>query len=154
MVLSAMTQPSQFAPQNDAVQTETQEQDITRPIRGRSRAILLATLAALAIFFISVAADMLLIHDHEPARFTVEISDALSSVIIGLLSYRLFRLQQQRRQYVRHRLEIISDMNHHVRNALQVISLSTYGGDKKEIGVIRESVNRIQWALRELLPKI
>jgi hypothetical protein len=55
---------------------------------------------------------------------------------------------------VRHKVEVIADMNHHVRNALQVISLTTHGNDKEEIGVIRESVNRIQWALRELLPKI
>jgi hypothetical protein len=63
-------------------------------------------------------------------------------------------MQQQRREYVRHKVEVIADMNHHVRNALQIISLTTHGKDKQEIGAIRESVNRIQWALRELLPKI
>jgi hypothetical protein len=119
-----------------------------------SGAVLLAGIAALLIFVISLGADMLLLRDHEPARFTIEISDGISSLVIGLLSYRLFRLQQQRREYVRHKVEVIADMNHHVRNALQVISLTTHGGDKEEIGVIRESVNRIQWALRELLPKI
>lgn len=115
---------------------------------------MLAFLAALAIFIVSVGADIMLLRDHQPARFTIEISDAISSLVIGLLSYRLFRLQQQRREYVRHKVEVIADMNHHVRNALQVISLTTHGNDKDEIGVIRESVNRIQWALRELLPKI
>lgn len=85
---------------------------------------------------------------------TIEISDAISSVVIGALSYRVFRLQQQRRNYVRQKLEVIADMNHHVRNALQVISLSTHGSDQEQITAIRESMNRIQWALRELLPKI
>jgi len=37
---------------------------------------------------------------------------------------------------------------------LQVISLTTHGSSTQEIRTIRESVNRIQWALRELLPKI
>jgi hypothetical protein len=115
---------------------------------------LLAALAALAIFVISVGADKFLLRDYETARLTIEISDGISSLVIGLLSYRLFRLQQQRREYVRHKVEVIADMNHHVRNALQVISLSTHGNGKEEISVIRNSVNRIQWALRELLPKI
>jgi hypothetical protein len=150
-----MTKPSQFASENQDIRPEAQDQN-AKPFPRQSpyRAILLALVAALAIFVVSVGADMLLIHDHEPARFTVEVSDAISSLVIGLLSYRLFRLQDQKREYVRHKLEIIADMNHHVRNALQVISLTTYGNDKEEIGAIRESVNRIQWALRELLPKI
>jgi signal transduction histidine kinase len=121
---------------------------------GRAGAIVLAIIAAIFIFVISVSADVLMLQDHEPARMTVEISDAISSAVIALLSYRLFRLQQQRREYVRHRVEVISDMNHHVRNALQVISLTTHGSSKDEITTIHESVNRIQWALRELLPKI
>lgn len=150
-----MTQPSQHASESHSAQTEPQEQSVSSsPRQTRARAVLLAFLAALAIFIVSVGADIMLLRDHQPARFTIEISDAISSLVIGLLSYRLFRLQQQRREYVRHKVEVIADMNHHVRNALQVISLTTHGNDKDEIGVIRESVNRIQWALRELLPKI
>jgi signal transduction histidine kinase len=109
---------------------------------------------ALLIFIVSTGADFFLLRDREPARFTIELSDAISSGVIGLLSYKLFRLQQQRREYVRRRLEIVADMNHHVRNALQVISLTTQGRDKDELGAIRESMDRIQWALKELLPKI
>ena len=46
-------------------------------------------------------------------------------------------------------------MNHHVRNALQVISLSTFStADQAQIDTIKPSVNRIQWALREILPKM
>jgi hypothetical protein len=117
-------------------------------------AVLLAALSALLIFLVSLGADILMLRDHQPARLTVEISDAISAVVIGLLSYKLFRLQQQRRENVRHRVEVIADMNHHVRNALQVISLTTHGSSTEEIRTIRDSVNRIQWALRELLPKI
>jgi signal transduction histidine kinase len=117
-------------------------------------AICLALIATCLIFFVSSAADLFMFHEHEPARVTIEISDAISSAIIGLLSYQLLRLQQQRREQLRRRVEMISDMNHHVRNALQVISLTTHGHDQQEIKNIRESMNRIQWALRELLPKI
>jgi hypothetical protein len=150
-----MTQPSQSISEIHNGQTDKLEQEQGPSTkRGVYRAILLAFISALLIFVVSVGADMLLLHDHQPARFTIEVSDAISSLVIGLLSYRLFRMQQQRREYVRHKVEVIADMNHHVRNALQIISLTTHGKDKQEIGAIRESVNRIQWALRELLPKI
>jgi uncharacterized protein YabE (DUF348 family) len=117
------------------------------------KAILLAIAAVLFVFLVSSAADLMLLKD-EPARLTIEISDAVSALAIGLLAYQLIRLQQQKRARVRQRLEIIADMNHHVRNALQVISLTTHGHEQSEIVTIRESVNRIQWALKELLPKI
>ena len=121
---------------------------------GVARAVLLAVAAALLVFVVSSAADLVMLKEHEPARLTIEISDAISSVAIGLLGYQLLRLQQQRRERLRQKVEVIADMNHHVRNALQVISLSTHGHDQAEIAAVRESVNRIQWALRELLPKI
>jgi hypothetical protein len=41
-----------------------------------------------------------------------------------------------------------------VRNALEVISLSAYiTRDEEAIGRIMEGVNRIDWALREILPR-
>jgi len=116
--------------------------------------VLLAVLATVLVFSVSSTADLFMFKEHEPARLTIEISDAISSIAIGLLWFQLLRLQQQRREQLRRRIEMIADMNHHVRNALQVISLSTHGRDQQEIANIRESMNRIQWALREVLPKI
>lgn len=115
---------------------------------------MMAVFCAILVFFISSAADLLMLKEHETPRLTVELSDAVSSAAIALLSYKLIRSYQDRRDRVRQRVEVIADMNHHVRNALQVISLTSHGKDKEEITAIRESVNRIQWALRELLPKI
>ncbi len=117
-------------------------------------AALIALICCVLIFFVSSAADLIMLHEHETARLTIELSDGVSAIAIGLLSFQLVRLQQERRERLRKRLEIIADMNHHVRNALQVISLTSPGQTKEEISAIRESVNRIQWALRELLPKI
>jgi len=114
----------------------------------------MAAICAILVFIVSSGADILMLHQHETARTTVELSDAISSLIIGLLCYRLIRLHYERREQLRNKVEVISDMNHHVRNALQVISLTSHGKDKDEITAIRESVNRIQWALRELLPKL
>ena len=117
-------------------------------------AMVVAVVFAMLIFMVTSAADWLLLKEHETPRMTIELSDASSAAAIGMLIYKLVRLHQDRRARVRQRVEVIADMNHHVRNALQVISLSSVGRDKEEITAIRESVNRIQWALRELLPKI
>jgi len=56
---------------------------------------------------------------------------------------------------LRQRVEVIANMNHHVRNALQVIEFNSYStADQQKLEAIKSSVNRIQWALRELLPKL
>lgn len=53
------------------------------------------------------------------------------------------------------RLKVIADMNHHIRNALQVIAYhSTIREDKKSVAVIDDAVKRISWALREVLPQL
>lgn len=117
-------------------------------------AVLLSAIGALLIFFVSSTADLFLLHEHETPRITIELSDGISASVIGVLCYWLVRLQQDRREQLRQRLEVIAGLNHHVRNALQVIALTSHGKTKEEIAAIRESVGRIQWALKELLPKI
>jgi hypothetical protein len=39
-------------------------------------------------------------------------------LIAGVLVFRLLQYERDRREQVRQRLEIIAEMNHHVRNAL------------------------------------
>jgi signal transduction histidine kinase len=130
---------------------EPQSQSFWSSLSG---ALLLAILCTLLVFFVSSAADLFLLHEHETARITIELSDGVAAVVIGVLCYWLVRLHQDRRRQLRDRVEMIADMNHHVRNALQIISLTSHGKTQEEIAAIRESVGRIQWALRELLPKI
>ena len=115
----------------------------------------LAALAALLVFFIGAGLDWLVLHENESLRIAVSVSDSLAAVIAGVLAFRLLQHERDRRRRLRQRLEVIAEMNHHVRNALQVISLSTYSSaDQKQLAAIKESVNRIQWALREVLPKM
>ena len=71
-------------------------------------------------------------------------------VIAGLLIYRY---EYSRSKYLNERLKTIELMNHHVRNALNVIVASVYvHGHNKQLNEIQISVNRIDWALREVLP--
>ena len=44
-------------------------------------------------------------------------------------------------------------MNHHIRNALQVITYATATQNQTDsVALIGSSVERIEWALREVLP--
>ena len=64
-------------------------------------------------------------------------------------------LYRKQRAMLRQRVEVIANMNHHLRNALQVIEFNSYStSDQEKLGAVKSSVNRIQWALRELLPKL
>jgi signal transduction histidine kinase len=88
-----------------------------------------------------------------PSYYLILISNFLVGLVAAALVYVLSIREKQRQEYVECRLRVIADMNHHIRNALQVISFYSRKGEKHEIG-IREAVERIQWALREVLPQL
>jgi hypothetical protein len=78
------------------------------------------------------------------------LDDLCGAVIAGLLAYRY---ERSRSRYLTEKLKTIELMNHHVRNALQVIVDSVYvHGHKQQLAEIHNSVKRIDWALREILP--
>jgi hypothetical protein len=77
----------------------------------------------------------------------------LDDVILGLIAGLLvFFYEQRRHRAMLDKIRVIADMNHHVRNALQAIALSPYAEKAKQIQLIDESAQRIQWALRKILP--
>jgi hypothetical protein len=78
------------------------------------------------------------------------LDDCCGGIIAGLLIYRL---EYNRAKYLTEKLKTIEMMNHHVRNALQVIVDSAYlHGHSEQLAEIQNSVKRIDWALREILP--
>ena len=91
--------------------------------------------------------------DGVPSRDLILLSSLLVGLVAAGLVYLLSIRERQRRTYVECRLRVIAEMNHHIRNALQVITFYTRKGEKREVGVI-EAVERIQWALREVLPQL
>jgi hypothetical protein len=80
---------------------------------------------------------------------SIYIDDVVMAVLAGLV---VFAYEQRRSKDIRQKLAVIAGMNHHVRNALQAISYVPYAEQAKQILLIQQSVNRIQWALREILP--
>lgn len=80
-------------------------------------------------------------------------SESLDDIVIGIIAaIVVFAYEQRRHKAILNKVRVIAAMNHHVRNALQAISYAPYTEQEKQIYLIGESVQRIQWALREILP--
>jgi signal transduction histidine kinase len=79
--------------------------------------------------------------------------ESLDDIVIGILAaIVVFAYEQRRHRAMLNKVRVIAAMNHHVRNALQAISYAPYTEQEKQIKMIGQSVQRIQWALREILP--
>jgi len=90
-----------------------------------------------------------LLNQRGVSSMSIYLDDMVLGALAGLLA---FGYEQRRSRDIAKKLAVISAMNHHVRNALQTISYVPYTEQAKQIVLIQQSVNRIQWALREILP--
>jgi hypothetical protein len=75
------------------------------------------------------------------------VDDLLGGLIAGLIFYLY---EKRRLSRLRKQLQVIDLMNHHIRNALQPILLVGYK-ERAQMKLIEESVDHIDWALREVL---
>jgi len=82
------------------------------------------------------------------------LAEGFSAVIVTCLTALLIHMARERHRLIVARMQVIAEMNHHIRNALTPISLSTQVIENRELlRIISESINRIDWALREILPR-
>jgi|GEM_PF-5756612 signal transduction histidine kinase len=82
------------------------------------------------------------------------LAEGLSAVVVALLTAGLIHQANKRREAALLRVQVIAAMNHHIRNALAAISFSTDSiQNQQSIEVMSQSVDRIEWALREVLPR-
>jgi hypothetical protein len=80
-------------------------------------------------------------------------SSGLTGIVAGFLFQSLSNQQRERRRLVWQRLQI-AEMNHHIRNALQVIKYATATRKQADsVELIHRSEQRIEWALHEVLPE-
>ena len=85
-----------------------------------------------------------------PNKLLLFADDFIIAIFLGCV---VLLYEKRRQRYLEARLKIIAEMNHHVRNALQVLSYTAMRQeDEKVKNMMRESVTRIDWALREVLP--
>jgi hypothetical protein len=117
------------------------------------RSLAKSLLALFLVFLSSYTLEVTLHRDGVPGRDLLLASSLLVGTVAGVLVYVLSLRERQHQAYVECRLRVIADMNHHIRNALQVITFYSRTGAKQQVGIV-EAVERIQWALREVLPQL
>lgn len=115
-------------------------------LRNSPRTILFALLLGALVFVVGHFSDLLLMSGHTQLAVLDDVVFAVATVA-GVILY-----DRWRRRQIRDKLWLISEMNHHVRNQLQIIQYSAYAtGDRELFTRMQESVARIDWALREIL---
>jgi len=121
------------------------------------RSGLLSFVIAMVVSGIGILLDWLLVKEGLPRLGMLILSNSVTGLFAGGLFYQLAREEKIHRELMRARMKTIAELNHHIRNALQVIKF--WGGqqrpalDAMQLQLINDSVDRIEWALREVLPK-
>ena len=106
---------------------------------------------------IGLLLDRILMKEGVPRFDMLVLSNSITGLFAGGLFYQLAREERAHRELVRARMKTIAELNHHIRNALQVIRF--WGAqqrpalDAMQLQLINDSVDRIEWALREVLPQ-
>jgi hypothetical protein len=118
-----------------------------KPITLKGRAIFSFGLG-FGIFLLGVTLRTLL-DNWGVSGVTAAVDDLLIGVLAGVL---VFAYERHQHKLILEKMRVISEMNHHVRNALQPIMYSPYLKEQAEqVKVIQEGTRRIEWALREVL---
>jgi hypothetical protein len=81
-------------------------------------------------------------------------SNIFAGVIAGFVFVQRRIQEREKQEVLEDRLAKVADVNHHVRNALSVVVF--YGkqsGNEHAAQLVQGAVDRIEWTLREVLPK-
>lgn len=113
-------------------------------------------LFAIVVFFFGMALDFFLVNQGRIRPLAAaSILNGCFSLVASFLLYKVLMHDRKERVRVIERLATIDEMNHHIRNALQIISFNAHGeSSETELAEIRQAVARIQWSLNEILPKV
>jgi len=115
-----------------------------------------SAIVALFVFFGGGALDWLVRRQFLPP-ISLMLAGAAVAVVIGASVLKILTDAHAHYTAVLDRLQLIADLNHHIRNALQVIKFlgmqNRSSLDAVQLQLVNDSVDRIEWALREVLPR-
>jgi len=120
------------------------------------RSGLLSLLVIVVVSLIGVVLDRILLKEGITRLDMLIFSNGLTGLFAGGLFYQMAREAKASRALVEERMKTIAELNHHIRNALQVIKFlggQRSGLDAVQLQLINDSADRIEWALREVLPR-
>jgi hypothetical protein len=120
---------------------------------SKIRLLVLCVCVTLLVWMVGYGIDRVLAKDGVTRTDILLTSNFLTGLVAGLLFFSFSNYDRLRRNLVQERLRTIAEMNHHIRNALQVITYATAAKvEPGSVDLIRNSVERIEWPLREVLP--
>ena len=118
---------------------------------------LYSLIVAIVVSILGIVLDQVLVKEGLGRRDLMILSNSLTGLFAGWLFYHVAKEAKASRELIRARMKTIAELNHHIRNALQVIKFlggqQRSGLDAMQLQLINDSVNRIEWALREVLPR-
>jgi len=115
------------------------------------RVIVVSVVVGLVSFFVTELMHRFLVADLG-RRWERLLAEGVSAAVVAGLTAGLMNAANQRQEAGLLRMQVISEMNHHIRNALGAISLTTDSIQNHDcVRVISDSVDRIEWTLREVL---
>ncbi len=115
------------------------------------RVIVVSVVVGLVSFLVTEVMHRFLVADLG-RRWERLLAEGVSAVVVAGLTAGFMDAANQRQEAALLRMQVISEMNHHIRNALGAISLTTDSIQNHEcVRVISDSVDRIEWTLREVL---
>lgn len=107
--------------------------------------LLTAAVAFILVLFAGYGADLVLFR--HPAWMLMD--DLILAAGAALV---VFHYEKERGRFLAEKLRVIREMNAFVRNELQILNASVEHPERTRVSTIENSVERIDWALRELLP--
>lgn len=134
-----------------STKSQSFEPGLPRPIAWTNTywvMILVALCIGLCTVLVSLTLDRVLHHEFRP----LYASDWLVALVAAVLSgAALVRIQSRRRELLV-RMQIVEDVNHHVRNALTSIVFSASLREDPELNAqVSEACARIDWVLSDVL---
>ncbi|MGH9564502.1 MAG: hypothetical protein ACRD4I_00825 [Candidatus Angelobacter sp.] len=116
--------------------------------------VLTFILSALFITAVGFTFDRLLLREGIPRTDVLLFSNLLTGLVAGVLFLQMKLRAMEKQRLLELRLRKLADMNHHVRNALQVLAFyASQTKDARAAELIKESIHRIEWTLNEVLPR-
>ena len=121
-------------------------------IDSRVRLLLICLCVVMLVTAVGFGFDHLLMKEGVRRYDILLTSNGLTGIVAGFLFFTLSNQERERRKRMQLQLRTIAEMNHHIRNALQVITYAASSeGHAGSVDLIRNSVERIEWTLREVL---
>lgn len=117
---------------------------------SRAQRALVGLVVGAFIFLSGGMLDWFVTHQYLP-RISLMLAGAAVALAVGLLVFQILTDIQERYQLMVDRLQRIAELNHHIRNALQVIAYHNVPErSERAIQQVNAEVVRIEGVLREV----